>query len=198
VTIQAPTQVTSCCNLLAPIRQLSSKSRNARMSFSQEQRVFIVEHHLASRSYLTCQNEFRDAFPDSPVPNKSTISRLVNRFHDTGTLNRVASNMRIRVNRWTRWTFSTLNMSLFVSDFDVIYFLTNRTCVRNGLRDFSTILYMAGLLLGQQETCSYRYVKVHSSSLLNMLVYTVYLRIQVKHRALYGLLNKANLHHYSR
>jgi hypothetical protein len=48
--------------------------------------VFIVEHHLASRSYLTCQNEFRDTFPDSPVPNKSTISRLVNRFRDTGSV----------------------------------------------------------------------------------------------------------------
>jgi hypothetical protein len=56
------------------------------MSFSQVQRVFIVEHYLASRSYLTCQNEFRDTFPDSPVPNKSTVSRLVNRFRDTGSV----------------------------------------------------------------------------------------------------------------
>jgi hypothetical protein len=68
------------------------------MSFSQVQRVFIVENCLASRSYLTCQNEFRDTFPDSPVPNKATISRLVNRFRDTETLHRVASNMRKRIN----------------------------------------------------------------------------------------------------
>jgi hypothetical protein len=68
------------------------------MFFSEVQRVFIVEHYLASRSYLTYQKEFRDTFPDSPVPNKSTISRLVNRFRDTGTLRRVASNMRKRVN----------------------------------------------------------------------------------------------------
>jgi hypothetical protein len=47
--------------------------------------VFTVEHYLASRSYLTCQDEFRDTFPDSPVPNKSAISRLVNRFRDTGS-----------------------------------------------------------------------------------------------------------------
>jgi hypothetical protein len=32
VTIQQPTQVTSCCNLLAPVRQLSSDSRSTRMS----------------------------------------------------------------------------------------------------------------------------------------------------------------------
>jgi hypothetical protein len=68
------------------------------MSFSQVQRVFIVEHYLASRSYLTFKNNFRDSFADSPVPNKSTASRLVNRFRDTETLQRVASNMRKRVN----------------------------------------------------------------------------------------------------
>jgi hypothetical protein len=68
------------------------------MSLSQVQRVFIIEHYLASRSYLTCHNEFKDTFPDSPVPNKSTISRLVNRFRDTETLHRVASDMRKKVN----------------------------------------------------------------------------------------------------
>jgi hypothetical protein len=64
VTIQEPTQVTSCCNLLALVRQLSFNSRSASMSFSQVQRMFVVEHYLASRSYLTYQNEFRDTFPD--------------------------------------------------------------------------------------------------------------------------------------
>jgi hypothetical protein len=56
------------------------------MSFSQVQQVFIAENYLASSSYFICQNEFRDAFPDSPVSNKSTISRLVNRFRDTGSV----------------------------------------------------------------------------------------------------------------
>jgi hypothetical protein len=74
----------SCCNLLAPVRQLSLNSRSARMSFSQVQRVFIVEHYLASHSYLTCQNEFTDTFPYYPMPNKSAGSRLLNRFRDTG------------------------------------------------------------------------------------------------------------------
>jgi hypothetical protein len=60
--------------------------------------MFIVKHYLASRSYLTSQNEFNDAFPDSPVPNKSTVSHVVNRFHDTRTLYQVASNMRKRMN----------------------------------------------------------------------------------------------------
>jgi hypothetical protein len=122
VTIQEPTQVTSC-NLLAPVRQLSSNSRSARMSFSQVQWVFIVEHYLASRSYKTCQNEFRDTFPDSPVPNKSTVSRLVNRFRDTGSVQDRDRSGRPSVlsgngldecrHRWTRWTFPTLNRTLF-------------------------------------------------------------------------------------
>jgi hypothetical protein len=98
MTIQEPAQVTSCCNLFVPVRQLSFNSRSAMMSFSQVQRVLIVEYYLASRSYLTCQNEFRDTFPDYPVPNKSTISRLANRFRDTGTLHRAASNTRKSVN----------------------------------------------------------------------------------------------------
>jgi ABC-type transport system involved in Fe-S cluster assembly fused permease/ATPase subunit len=92
------TQVTSCWNLLSPFRPLSPNSRSARMSFLKVQRVFIVRHHLASRVYLTCQNAFRNTFSHSSVPNKSTISRLVNRFRDTETLHRIASNMRKRVN----------------------------------------------------------------------------------------------------
>jgi hypothetical protein len=85
VTIQEPTHVTSCCNLLAPFRQLSFNSRSARTSFSQVQRVFIVEHCLASRSYLTCQNEFRHISRFS-CAKKSTISCLVICFRDTGSV----------------------------------------------------------------------------------------------------------------
>jgi hypothetical protein len=45
-----------------------------------------VEHYLASRYYLTCHNAFRDTYPDSPVPKKLAITRLVNRFCDTGSV----------------------------------------------------------------------------------------------------------------
>jgi hypothetical protein len=50
VTTQQPTQVTSCCHLLSPVRQLFSHSRSVMTSFSQVQRVFTVTIHLASRS----------------------------------------------------------------------------------------------------------------------------------------------------
>jgi hypothetical protein len=82
----------------SPFPQLSSNNRSARMSFSQVQRMFIVERYLVSRSCLNYHNEFRDTFPDFPVPNKSTISLLVKRFRDTRTLYRVVSNVRKRVN----------------------------------------------------------------------------------------------------
>jgi hypothetical protein len=64
-------------------------SRSARMYFSHVQRVFIVEHCLASRSLLTCQNEFRDTFSYPPVPK-----RLAIHSRDAGILHRIASNMK--------------------------------------------------------------------------------------------------------
>jgi hypothetical protein len=90
--VELPTRITSCCNLPAPVRHLSSNGRSAGMSFSQMQRLFNVEHCVASRSYVICQNEFRDI-----VPNKRTISRLANLFSDTGTVDRAASDMRKRL-----------------------------------------------------------------------------------------------------
>jgi hypothetical protein len=39
------------------------------MSFSQEQRVFIVENYFASRSYVRVVDEFRRKYPDAAVPN---------------------------------------------------------------------------------------------------------------------------------
>jgi transposase len=56
-----------------------------RCFFSQDQRVFILEHYFSTRSYAECQNAFINSFPDSVVPNKSTIQRLVERFRQTGS-----------------------------------------------------------------------------------------------------------------
>jgi hypothetical protein len=56
------------------------------MVFSQDQHVFILEHYFSNRSYAGCQNTFRNSFPGSVVPNKSTIQRLVERFRETGNI----------------------------------------------------------------------------------------------------------------
>jgi hypothetical protein len=96
------------------------------MSFSQVQRVFIVEHYLEYRSYLTCQNEFRYTFPDSPVPKKSTISRPVNRFRDTGSVqdrNRSGRPSVLSDDKERGGHFQHLILhSFLLSDFNVIYF----------------------------------------------------------------------------
>jgi hypothetical protein len=75
VTIQERTQATSCCNLLAPVRQLSSNRRSA---------TSVHRRTLPGISFLL--NLHSNTFLDSPAPNKSTISRLVNRFRDTGSV----------------------------------------------------------------------------------------------------------------
>jgi transposase len=47
---------------------------------------FILEHYFSTRSYAEYHNAFRNSFPDSVVPNKSTIQCLVERFRETGSI----------------------------------------------------------------------------------------------------------------
>jgi transposase len=56
------------------------------MSFYKEQRVFIVEHYFASRFYARVADEFRREYPDSAVPNNSTITGIINRFRQCGSV----------------------------------------------------------------------------------------------------------------
>jgi hypothetical protein len=109
-----------------PLRQLSSNSPTARMSFSQVQRVFIVEHYLASRSYLICQNEFRDTFPEfscaKQIDNISSGEPFPrHRNSSPGCIKHEEKNEWMH--RWTRWTFPTRNITLFLfSNFNLLYF----------------------------------------------------------------------------
>lgn len=57
------------------------------MGFSQAERAFILESYFKSQSFLRCQEDFTVAFPETKVPNKSTISRIVARFRKTGSVN---------------------------------------------------------------------------------------------------------------
>jgi hypothetical protein len=76
----------------SPIRHLSSDNGTERMSFSQRQRVFIVEHNLANLSHLNCQNYFMDTLSDYPVPTirqhlvwwtSFITANIVTEFHQT-------------------------------------------------------------------------------------------------------------------
>jgi hypothetical protein len=57
-----------------------------KMVFSQDQCVFILEHYFSTRSSAECHKAFRNSFPDSVVPNKSTVQCLVERFRETGSV----------------------------------------------------------------------------------------------------------------
>lgn len=74
IAVVGPTKVMSCYNLLALVLHLSSNSPDARMYVLQIQRVFIVEHFLTSRYYLTCKNEFGKKISDYLVSKDDDIS----------------------------------------------------------------------------------------------------------------------------
>jgi hypothetical protein len=48
-------------------------------------------------TFAECQNAFRNSFPDSVVPNKSTIQRLVERFRETGSIGEKRRSGRLSV-----------------------------------------------------------------------------------------------------
>jgi hypothetical protein len=43
------------------------------MVYSPADRVFILEHYFASKSFAAVREAFSNAYPDEEVPNKTTI-----------------------------------------------------------------------------------------------------------------------------
>jgi hypothetical protein len=90
-------------------------SRSSRMSFPH---VFTVEHRLASRSYLSRQNELRDAFPDRPAATKTPVFCPVNRSRSPPEL--LTWLQRARQRPWVHASLNavdilrTLNVKVFV------------------------------------------------------------------------------------
>jgi Holliday junction resolvase len=56
------------------------------MVHSRAERVFILEHYLASKSFAAIREAFSNGFPDKEVPNKATVHRLEVKFRDTGSV----------------------------------------------------------------------------------------------------------------
>ena len=56
------------------------------MVFSKDERVFIIESYFAYKSYKRVKDKFRLKFPNSAVPNNTTITRLINKFRETGSV----------------------------------------------------------------------------------------------------------------
>jgi hypothetical protein len=79
------------------------------MECSRAERVFILEHHFASKSFAAVREAFSNAYPDKELPNIPTIYRLVIKFQDAGSV-------CVSSRRW--WTPA---VKLFCK-----FFLTNR------------------------------------------------------------------------
>jgi hypothetical protein len=50
------------------------------MVYSRAERVFILEHYFASKSFAAVREAFSNAYPDKEVPNKTIVHRLVTKF----------------------------------------------------------------------------------------------------------------------
>lgn len=55
-------------------------------TLSTEKRAFVIEHYFRTLSYEKVFELFEMKFPDSPVPNKSTIKRVVDNFQTRWTV----------------------------------------------------------------------------------------------------------------
>jgi hypothetical protein len=70
--------------LLTPVARKSCAGVN--MVYSRAERVFILEHYFASKSFAAVYEAFSKMYPDKEVRNKTTVHRLVTKFRDTGSV----------------------------------------------------------------------------------------------------------------
>jgi hypothetical protein len=67
-------------------RQLRKSCAVANMMYSRAERVFILEHYFALKSFAAVREAFSNVYPDNEVPNKKIIHRLVTKFLYTGNV----------------------------------------------------------------------------------------------------------------
>jgi hypothetical protein len=170
VTIQEPTQVTSCNLLAASVCRLSFNIRSARMSFSQVQRGLIVGKYLAFHSYLTCQNASGDNFPILLCQVSGhflvwwtvLMTQGANRTNCSGR-NSVLSDDSLDETLSRSGHYQQLiKQSILFYEFNRINFLTNRRFARSSFLDFSINLCMCGgkvILLFTYNAVSCKYIK---------------------------------------
>jgi transposase len=55
---------------------------------SIEERVFLVEHVFreGNRCTVLVQEQFAEKFPEAPVPHRSVVHRLIEKFRGTGSV----------------------------------------------------------------------------------------------------------------
>jgi hypothetical protein len=98
-------------------RKLRKSCAGANMVYSREERVFILEHSFASKSFVSVRESFGDAYPDKEVPNETTVHRLVTKFLDT----RSVCLWHVLIERQNSWNYGR-------TDFKYCF------CFNNGVR----------------------------------------------------------------
>lgn len=56
------------------------------MSLSRNQRIVLLEAYFECKSYERCKDVWRNKYPNSAIPSKDTLYRLVRRFRNTGSV----------------------------------------------------------------------------------------------------------------
>ncbi len=64
------------------------------MPFTCKQRIYLLERYLATKSYVDTIAAFTAEYEDAQVPNKSSISRLVKKFCETGSAMNTQKNRK--------------------------------------------------------------------------------------------------------
>ncbi len=57
-----------------------------------QERIFVTEQYFAHKSYKTVSEMFQAKFSGENVPNKSTISRIIAKFRQYGTVSNLPHN----------------------------------------------------------------------------------------------------------
>jgi len=66
------------------------------MVLSFEEHVFLVEYYFqeGSRYIDVVQEQFAEKFPETPVPHRSAVRRLIEKFRETGSVLEVEGSGR--------------------------------------------------------------------------------------------------------
>ena len=66
--------------------------------YSVEERTFVVEVYLVTKSFVTTQKKFLEKYPQSmQIPTERAIVKMVQKFRETGSLTNKKRNRTRRV-----------------------------------------------------------------------------------------------------
>jgi hypothetical protein len=92
-------------------RPLRKSSASANMVYSRAERVFILQHHFASKSFAAVREAFSCTHPDKEVSNKTAIHRLVTKFRDAVSV----CLWQVLIERQNSWNYGRTDFKQCIS-----------------------------------------------------------------------------------